>query len=120
MTETLALPLTDDVLVARAKALAHPARVALLRTLAARGTCMCGQLVDALPLAQATVSQHLKVLREAGLIKGETDGPRSCYCLDAAALDATRAAFDGLFASLEGSVCTCADGCTCGQGGSCC
>ena len=103
--------LTDDALAARAKALAHPARLQILRTLAARGTCVCGQIVDVLPLAQATVSQHLKVLREAGLIRGETDGPRSCYCLDAEALAATRAAFDGLFAALEPAAC--GDSCAC-------
>jgi DNA-binding transcriptional ArsR family regulator len=65
-----------------AKALAHPARVAILETLANRRSCICGELVDVLPLAQSTVSQHLKDLREAGLIKGEVEGPRSCYCID--------------------------------------
>ena len=63
-----------------AKALAHPARVRILRILLAREGCYCGQLVDELPLAQATVSQHLKVLKDAGLIYGEIDGPRVCYC----------------------------------------
>lgn len=70
-------------LAAFAKALSHPARLAILQTLAQRGTCICGEVVEVLPLAQATVSRHLKVLTEAGLIRGETDGPRSCYCLDA-------------------------------------
>jgi len=69
-------------LAAFARALSHPARLAILQTLAARGTCVCGEVVEVLPLAQATVSQHLKALREAGLIRGETDGPRSCYGLD--------------------------------------
>ena len=73
-------------LAAFARALSHPARLAILQTLAARGTCVCGEVVEVLPLAQATVSQHLKALREAGLIRGETDGPRSCYCLDADAV----------------------------------
>jgi DNA-binding transcriptional ArsR family regulator len=68
------------------KALAHPARLALLQVLAERGTCVCGTLVDELPLAQSTVSQHLKVLREAGLITGEVDGTKSCYALDARAV----------------------------------
>lgn len=72
-----------DVELARyAKALAHPARVAILRLLMTRGECICGQIVDVLPLAQATVSQHLKVLKDAGLIQGEVDGPRVCYCVD--------------------------------------
>jgi ArsR family transcriptional regulator len=63
-----------------AKALGHPARVAILRLLAASGDCQCGVIVDQLPLAQATVSQHLKVLKDAGLIRGTIDPPRVCYC----------------------------------------
>ena len=73
---------TDAELARLAQALAHPARVRIVRMLAERGECVCGQIVLGLPLAQATVSQHLKVLREAGLIRGEVDGPRVCYCLD--------------------------------------
>ena len=73
-------------LAVAAKALSHPARLAILQTLAARETCVCGDLVDALPLAQSTVSQHLKALKVAGLVRGEVDGPRSCYCVDGAAL----------------------------------
>jgi len=63
-----------------AKALGHPARVAIVRLLLRRGECICGDIVERLPLAQATVSQHLKVLKEAGWIRGEVDGPRVCYC----------------------------------------
>lgn len=69
------------------KALAHPARLAILQTLSDRGTCVCGEVVDILPLAQATVSQHLRALRNAGLIRGEVDGPRTCYCLDPSAIN---------------------------------
>jgi ArsR family transcriptional regulator len=69
-------------LAALAKALGHPARVRILRLLLARDACVCGEIVDQLPLAQATVSQHLKVLRESGLVRGEIDGPRVCYCVD--------------------------------------
>jgi ArsR family transcriptional regulator len=69
-----------------AKALAHPARVTIVRMLLARGDCVCGQIVLGLPLAQATVSQHLKVLKEAGIVRGEVDGPRVCYCVDPDAL----------------------------------
>jgi DNA-binding transcriptional ArsR family regulator len=72
----------DEELAGLAKALGHPARVAILRQLAEEGTCVCGQIVDALPLAQATVSQHLKVLKDAGFVQGEIDGPRVCYCLN--------------------------------------
>lgn len=65
-----------------AKALAHPARIAILTTLAKKRVCICGDLVTHLPLAQSTVSQHLKALKEIGLIKGTIDGPRSRYCID--------------------------------------
>ena len=63
-----------------AKAFGHPARVRIMRLLLAHDACYCGQLVDELSLAQATVSQHLKVLKEAGLIVGEIEGLRTCYC----------------------------------------
>jgi DNA-binding transcriptional ArsR family regulator len=69
----------DEQLALLAKAVAHPARVRILRLLLAREACYCGQLVDELPLAQATVSQHLKVLKEAGVIVGEIEGLRTCY-----------------------------------------
>jgi len=64
-----------------AKAIGHPARIAILKILAARNTCICGEIVDELPLSQSTVSQHLKALKGAGLIEGEIEGPRTCYCL---------------------------------------
>ncbi len=77
-----AITAADEQLAEMAKALGHPARVAILRQLAEEGQCICGQIVSALPLAQATVSQHLKVLKDAGLVQGEIDGPRVCYCLN--------------------------------------
>jgi ArsR family transcriptional regulator len=76
----------DDELADLAKALGHPARVKILRLLATRNTCVCGELVDELPLAQSTVSQHLKVLKDSGLIRGTISGPRTCYCLEPRAL----------------------------------
>ncbi len=76
---TVTLPL--DLEAARlAKALGHPARVRIMRLLLAHDACYCGELVDEIGLAQATVSQHLKVLRDAGLIVGEIEGLRTCYC----------------------------------------
>ena len=69
-------------LAALAKALGHPARVRIVRFLLSRETCMCGDIVGHLPLAQSTVSQHLKQLKEAGLIRGEIEGPCICYCAD--------------------------------------
>jgi DNA-binding transcriptional ArsR family regulator len=65
-----------------AKALAHPARVAILEYLSSQDACMCGDIVEQIPLSQATVSQHLAELKRVGLIKGETEGPRVCYCID--------------------------------------
>jgi DNA-binding transcriptional ArsR family regulator len=65
-----------------AKALAHPARIAIMEFLAKQDTCICGDIVDKIPLSQATVSQHLSELKRAGLIKGSIDGPRVCYCID--------------------------------------
>lgn len=67
-------------LAAITKALGHPMRVRMLRILVERQTCLCGDLVDELPISQATVSQHLGVLKEAGLVQGEINGPRVCYC----------------------------------------
>lgn len=85
-------PLADrDIELARfAKALGHPARVAIVRFLAECGDCMCGDIVNHLPLAQATVSQHLKVLKDAGLIRGNIDPPRVCYCVDPKGLERMR------------------------------
>lgn len=65
-----------------AKALGHPARVAILKELARRQSCICGEIVEVLPLAQSTVSQHLKELLHAGLIQGAVDGVKSCYCIN--------------------------------------
>ena len=65
-----------------AKALSHPARVAILNVLLKRQSCICGDIVDELPIAQSTVSQHLKELKQAGLIKGNIDGASICYCVD--------------------------------------
>ena len=83
------------------KALSHPARLKILQTLAERGSCVCGEIVDAMPLSQATVSQHLKVLKNAGLITGRIDGPKSCYCIDAKAMSGLRDAINQMFGSLE-------------------
>jgi len=97
----------DRRLVEQLKALAHPARLAILDfildLLAARGTCVCGTIVEGLPLAQATVSQHLKVLKDAGLLQGTIDGPRSCYCLDGEAITRLRRTLDARLAGLQRS-----------------
>lgn len=72
----------DQTLAALCKALGHPARVAILKHLLQVNSCICGEIVNILPLAQSTVSQHLKQLKEAGLIRGEIEGPHICYCAD--------------------------------------
>jgi DNA-binding transcriptional ArsR family regulator len=81
----------DEELANLAKALGHPARVQILRLLIARNNCICGEIVDELPLAQSTVSQHLKILKDAGLVRGDVDGPRICYCIEPRGLKRLRA-----------------------------
>lgn len=94
---------TDRRLAQHLKALAHPARLAIVRLLAERDECVCGEIVDDLPLAQSTVSQHLKALKEAGLIRGTVKGRSTCYCLDPEAVQALNDDmgdfFDGLLLS---------------------
>lgn len=89
-TETVDVP-DDDTLAAMAKAIAHPTRLAIVRLLTHRATCVTGDVVAELPLAQSTVSEHLRILREAGLIRGEVEGPRTRYCVDPDGLAALRA-----------------------------
>jgi ArsR family transcriptional regulator len=86
----------DEELATFAKALGHPARVQIVRLLVRRTACICGDIVDELPLAQSTVSQHLKVLKDAGLIRGQVDGPRVCYCNEPRALRRLKALVAGL------------------------
>ncbi|MEO8265682.1 MAG: metalloregulator ArsR/SmtB family transcription factor [Ilumatobacteraceae bacterium] len=80
----------DETLAAMAKAIGHPARVKILRVLAAHQACVTGDVVAELDLAQSTVSEHLRILREAGLIQGEIEGPRTRYCINAAGLTAIK------------------------------
>jgi DNA-binding transcriptional ArsR family regulator len=86
----------DEELASLTKALGHPARVKILRILLRRNGCICGDIVDELPLAQSTVSQHLKVLKDAGLIRGDVDGPRVCYCIEARVLRRLKVLVAGL------------------------
>ncbi|HEY3497021.1 MAG TPA: metalloregulator ArsR/SmtB family transcription factor [Polyangiaceae bacterium] len=76
----------DQELAELAKALGHPARVQIVRLLVRKNVCICGEIVDELPLAQSTVSQHLKILKDSGLVRGDVDGPRVCYCIEPRAL----------------------------------
>lgn len=86
----------DEELASLAKALGHPARIRILRFLLERDECMAGAIVDEIPLAQSTVSQHLKVLREAGFIHGEVDGTRICYCADQVRVERLRGLLEKL------------------------
>lgn len=83
------------------KALSHPARIAILKVLAQKNECICGEIVGVLPLAQSTVSQHLKELKNAGLITGTVDGPRSCYCINWKAFQKFTDELSGLFQNLK-------------------
>lgn len=91
----------EQDLAAFAKALSHPARIAILKVLAKHNECICGEIVDVLPLAQSTVSQHLKELKNTGLINGTVDGPRSCYCINWKAFEKFNLEFSGLFNQLK-------------------
>ena len=81
-TKTEEFTVKDNKIAKYAKALAHPARVAILQLLIKKQACICGDIVNELPLSQSTVSQHLKELKEAGLIKGDIEGVKVCYCID--------------------------------------
>ncbi len=88
----------DEIIAAEiAKALSHPARVAIVKFLAEQKSCICNDIVEHLPLSQSTVSQHLKELKNAGLITGEIDGPRVCYCIDKENWKQAKAIFSELF-----------------------
>lgn len=85
-----------EQLAGLAWAVAHPARVRIVRLLRDRQACVCGEIVDQLPLAQSTVSQHLKILKESGLIQGEVDGPKVCYCINQEKLRELKSLIAGL------------------------
>jgi len=91
----------NEQLARLAKALAHPARVAILRMLLRHEGCIVGEIVDELPLAQSTISQHLKQLKDAGLIRGAIDGPRICYCVEPGAVVLLEALVAGLAVELD-------------------
>lgn len=92
----IAGPEADAELAIMSKALGHPIRVQILRILTYRDGCVCGDLVGEIELAQSTVSQHLKVLKEAGLVQGTVNGPSTCYCVDPRGLRRLKALVGGL------------------------
>jgi len=93
--------ISDEQLVGMFKELGHPARLRIVQLLSVRQTCVCSEVVQELPLAQATVSQHLKVLKQAGIITGVIQGPAVCYCLAPGALEALRSGVAGLVANAD-------------------
>ena len=96
---------TQNDVATLAKALAHPARIAILNHLVKTKSCVCGDIVDELPLSQSTVSQHLKELKEAGLIKGNIAGTSVCYCIDEVNWEKAKATIGELFKSYQGQNC---------------
>ncbi|MCC7524076.1 MAG: winged helix-turn-helix transcriptional regulator [Chitinophagaceae bacterium] len=97
----------DNRIAKYARALAHPARVAILKLLISRQACICGDIVEELPLSQSTVSQHLKELKEAGLIKGNIEGVRVCYCIDEAEWKTAQQSILQLFSGYKGLCAKC-------------
>ena len=96
LASPVADPAADEELAAFAKAVGHPVRVRILRMLAGRDACMCSHIVDELPLAQSTVSEHLRILRTAGLVQVNDAGPRVGYCIVPSALDRLKALLQAL------------------------
>lgn len=105
LTKTEGFSKTQMDLASISKALGHPARIAILQFLAERKACVCGDLVEELPLSQSTVSQHLKELKNAGLIKGDIEGPSVCYCIDEKAWTKAKQVLTKLFDSYNTGNC---------------
>lgn len=105
LTKTEEFTKLQNDLASLAKALGHPARVAILQFLIKKNACVCGDIVEELPLSQSTVSQHLKELKKVGLIKGDIDGPSVCYCIDEKAWSKARKVIGELFESYQEAKC---------------
>jgi DNA-binding transcriptional ArsR family regulator len=106
-TKSFQFSVKENRLAKYAKALAHPARIAILKFLAKQQSCMCGDIVEELPLSQSTVSQHLKELKDAGLIKGEIEGAKVCYCIDEKEWKEAQVWINQLFDTYKGSAGCC-------------
>ena len=105
LTKTEEFTRSQNDLAVLAKALGHPARIAILQFLIKSKQCVCGDIVDELPLSQSTVSQHLNELKKAGLIKGNIEGPSVCYCIDEKAWTRAKRLLGDLFESFKGADC---------------
>jgi len=105
ITKTEIFSEEQNRLATMAKALGHPARIAIIEYLVRTNSCVCGDIVDEIGLAQATVSQHLKELKNVGLIKGNVDGTSVCYCIDPENWSRAVADFNGLFSEVTQNCC---------------
>lgn len=105
LTKTEEFTTKENKVARYAKALGHPARIAILQLLIEKQACICGDIVNELPLSQSTVSQHLKELKEAGLLKGDIEGKRICYCIDEKEWEIARTLLITLFDSYRGAQC---------------
>lgn len=105
LAKTEEFTLEQNEMASLAKALGHPARIAILEYLIRQRSCVCGEIVDELPLSQSTVSQHLSELKKVGLIKGDIEGPRVCYCIDAKAWDKMKNKLQQLMDSFQDPSC---------------
>jgi DNA-binding transcriptional ArsR family regulator len=105
LTKTIGFSKSQLELAGLARALAHPARIAILQFLATQKQCFCGDIVESLPLSQSTVSQHLKELKAVGLIKGNVEGPGICYCVDEKNWQKTKHIFGDLFKNFDPKNC---------------
>lgn len=101
LSKTEEFTIKQNKIAVYAKALAHPARIAILQLLIKKQSCVCGDIVDDLPLSQSTVSQHLKELKEAGFIKGDIDGAKVCYCIDDETWKGAKEYLGGFFESID-------------------
>jgi DNA-binding transcriptional ArsR family regulator len=105
LTKTDLFTKSQNDIAAMAKAIAHPARIAILQHLAKINACICGDLVEELGLAQATISQHLKELKAVGLIQGTVEGTSICYCINPIVWSEYRNLFTGFFKDVVGKDC---------------
>ena len=95
----------QNQLAVYAKAFAHPARIAILQQINKNKTCIVGSLSEALPLSQSTISQHLKELKNSGIIKGEIEGPSICYCIDEENWNKVRKMLTQFFSEIDRNCC---------------
>ncbi len=105
VTKTEKFTNSQNELASLTKALAHPARIAIIQHLLEINSCICGDLVSELPLSQATVSQHLRELKESGLIRGNIEGTSVCYCIDSKAWDHAQTLLNELFSRYKDPNC---------------